>query len=57
MTVETELSDYRSVDGIMLPHALKTSINGTPTASITVDKIELNAPLDETLFTLPKPKA
>ncbi|HEX2443347.1 MAG TPA: hypothetical protein VHJ77_05335 [Vicinamibacterales bacterium] len=57
MTVETELSDYRSVDGIMLPHALKTSINGTPTASITVDKIELNTPLDETLFTLPKPKA
>jgi hypothetical protein len=56
MTVETELSDYRSVDGIMLPHALKTSINGTPTASIAVDKIELNAPLDEALFALPKPK-
>jgi outer membrane lipoprotein-sorting protein len=57
MTIETELSDYRSIDGIMLPHALKTSINGTPTASIAVDKIELNAPLDETLFVLPKPKA
>jgi outer membrane lipoprotein-sorting protein len=57
MTVETELSDYRSVDGIMLPHALKTSINGTPTASIIVEKIELNAPLDESLFSLPKPKA
>jgi outer membrane lipoprotein-sorting protein len=57
MTVETELSDYRSVDGIMLPHALKTAINGTPTASIVVEKIELNAPLDESTFTLPKPKA
>ena len=57
MTVETELSDYRSVDGIMLPHALKTSINGTPTASIVVENIELNAPLDESTFTLPKPKA
>jgi outer membrane lipoprotein-sorting protein len=57
MTVETELSEYRSVDGIMLPHALKTSINGTPTASIVVEKIELNAPLDESTFTLPKPKA
>jgi outer membrane lipoprotein-sorting protein len=57
MTVETELSDYRSVDGIMLPHALKTSINGTPTASIVVEKIELNAPLEESLFSLPKPKA
>jgi outer membrane lipoprotein-sorting protein len=56
MTVETELSDYRSLDGIMLPHALKTSINGMPTASITVEKIELNAPLDETLFALPKSK-
>lgn len=56
MSVETELSDYRSIDGIMLPHALKTSINGSQTASITVDKIELNVPLEETLFKLPKPQ-
>ncbi|MGH9314952.1 MAG: hypothetical protein ACRD09_07540 [Vicinamibacterales bacterium] len=55
MTVETEMSDYRSVDGIMMPHALKTSINGMPTGSIIVEKIELNAPVDDAQFKMPKP--
>jgi outer membrane lipoprotein-sorting protein len=55
VTVETELSDYRPVDGIMMPHALKTSINGMPTGSITVQKIELNVPVDDAQFKMPKP--
>jgi outer membrane lipoprotein-sorting protein len=55
MTVETEMADYRPVDGIMMPHALKTSINGTPTGSIVVEKIELNVPVEEALFKMPKP--
>jgi outer membrane lipoprotein-sorting protein len=55
MTVETEMSDYRPVDGIMMPHALKTSINGMPTGSIIVEKIELNVPIDEAQFKMPKP--
>lgn len=55
MTVETEMSDYRPVDGIMMPHALKTSINGMPTGSIIVEKIELNVPVDEAQFKMPKP--
>ena len=56
MTVETEMSDYRPVEGIMMPHALKTSINGMPTGSIVVEKIELNVPLDEAQFKMPAPK-
>jgi outer membrane lipoprotein-sorting protein len=56
MTIETELSDYRAVDGIMLPHALSTAINGAQTASITVDKIELNTSIDDSLFKMPVPK-
>jgi outer membrane lipoprotein-sorting protein len=53
MTVETEMSDYRPVEGIMMPHALKTSINGMQTGSIVVDKIELNTPVDEAQFKMP----
>lgn len=53
MTVETEMSDYRAVEGIMMPHALKTSINGMPTGSIVVEKIELNVPVDEAQFKMP----
>ena len=26
--VETYLSDYRSVDGLMIPHVLETSVEG-----------------------------
>jgi outer membrane lipoprotein-sorting protein len=55
MTVETEMTDYRPVEGIMMPHALKTSINGMPTGSIVVEKIELNVPVEEALFKMPKP--
>lgn len=56
MTVETEMSDYRPVEGIMMPHALKTSINGMATGSIVVEKIELNVPIDEAQFKMPAPK-
>jgi outer membrane lipoprotein-sorting protein len=53
ITVETELSDYRPIDGIMLPHALKNSMNGQPVGSIVVEKIELNAQMDPSQFRMP----
>jgi outer membrane lipoprotein-sorting protein len=53
VNVETELSDYRSVDGIMMPHAVKTSLNGQATGSVIVEKIELNVTLDPAQFKMP----
>ena len=52
-TVETELSNFKQVDGIMIPHLMKQSVNGTPMAQMTVDKIEFNAPIEDSLFRMP----
>jgi outer membrane lipoprotein-sorting protein len=53
-TLESEMSDYKSVDGIMIPHTLKQSVNGSPRMQMTIEKIELNPPLDDALFRMPK---
>ena len=52
-TVETELSNFKSVDGIMIPHTMKQSVNGTPVAQMNVEKIEFNAPIEDALFRMP----
>ena len=52
MTIETELSDYRAVDGILVPMSIKqNSPNGA--VSITVDKVEFNVAIDDKLFKMP----
>jgi outer membrane lipoprotein-sorting protein len=53
MTIVTELSDYREVDGRMVPFAIRQLVNGTPTASTTIDKVEFNVPVDDSEFRMP----
>jgi outer membrane lipoprotein-sorting protein len=55
-TLESEMLDYKAVDGMMIPHTLKQSVNGSPVMQMTIDKIELNAPIDDALFRMPKPR-
>jgi hypothetical protein len=47
-------SDYRSVDGVQLPHRLQRSIDGKPTEEVTFDKVKLNAKIDAKKFTVTK---
>jgi hypothetical protein len=51
--VETELSDYRAVDGILVPFSMQ--ITGAPTGpmSMTVDKVEFNVVVDDKIFKRP----
>lgn len=52
--IETSLGDYRPVDGIMFPFAIESSQKGSPEKQkITVDKVQLNAPVDEASFKMP----
>jgi outer membrane lipoprotein-sorting protein len=53
MTIEQELSDYRKVDGLMVPHQVRSLMNGTPLVTMTVQKIEFNAPVEDGLFRMP----
>lgn len=47
---ETDLSDYKAVDGIMVPHNIKISQNGALVAELKITKVEFNIPLDDALF-------
>jgi len=51
--LEQELSDYRDVDGLKVPFSIRTLSNGAVMGQITVDKVELNPTLDDSLFKMP----
>ena len=51
--IDTELADYRPEDGIMVPHTVRTLMNGQAMLTMSVDKVEFNVPLDDTLFKMP----
>ena len=57
---ETYLGDYEAVDGIFFPFAMEQGEKGGDSRQkFTVDKVELNVPLDDGRFTMPagKPEA
>ena len=41
-TFAMHLSDYKKVDGIMLPHKIETSLDGEPNEEWTVEKYKVN---------------
>jgi len=51
-TLSVAMSDYRDVGGVKMPFALKQSLNGQVVADLRVSTIELNVPLDPSLFRL-----
>ena len=55
--IEGSLGDYKPVDGILLPHSVEQKPKGAPVGSmITVDAIETNLTVDDTLFAMPQKK-
>lgn len=54
--IETELADYRPEDGVMVPHSVRNIMNGQPLMQMTVDKVEFNFPVEDTLFKMPAAK-
>lgn len=58
MEYETTLSDYKDVDGLMMAHSMSTQIKGAPGAQvITVETIEVNLEVDDSVFAKPAKKA
>lgn len=55
---DTLFGDYDKVSGIYFPFALDTGEKGDPNrVKLTVEKIEVNIPLDDSLFSLPASSA
>jgi outer membrane lipoprotein-sorting protein len=52
----SEISDYRTVDGLVFPHRIDTGPKDHPEdwQRIEFDKIEVNPPLDDARFAMPK---
>ena len=52
---ETTYSDFRKVDGYSTPYQIDMNIAGGQfQLSITISKVELNKPVDEAIFSIPK---
>jgi hypothetical protein len=45
VTYEVHFSEYKKVDGVLLPHLLSQSVNGNVSEEFTIEKYKLNAPL------------
>jgi outer membrane lipoprotein-sorting protein len=51
--LEIILADFKSIDGLMMPAMTRQLMNGNEIAQVTVDKVELNAPIEDSLFKMP----
>jgi hypothetical protein len=56
MVVDTYPSDYKPEGGVLVPHTVSSKANGTPMMKMSMDKVEVNVPMDDSLFRLPKPE-
>jgi outer membrane lipoprotein-sorting protein len=53
LLVESVISDYQPVDGIMVPRRVQTLVGGQTQATVTIDKVEFNVPVEDAEFKMP----
>ena len=52
---EASMGDYKEVDGLMIPHSISSKAKGMPEGqTITIDKVELDVPIDDSIFAMPE---
>lgn len=51
--IETEFGDYKPVKGIMVPFSFESKVNGKLASQIVFEKIELNVPVEDSIFEMP----
>jgi len=52
--VESVFSDYETVDGAMLPRRVETRVGGELQATVRLESVEFNAPLEDADFQMPE---
>jgi outer membrane lipoprotein-sorting protein len=52
--LSTDVSDYRDVNGIVMPHSISQSVEGNVLGRMTIDKVEFNTVTDDSIFSMPK---
>lgn len=53
LLVESVISDYQPVDGIMVPRKVQTLVGGRTQATVTIDNVEFNVPIEDAQFKMP----
>jgi len=54
---ESSVGDYKEVNGLMIPFSITSAAKDQPgKQTITIEKVELNVPMEDTLFKLPAAK-
>jgi len=58
INMETTLGDYKAEDGYIMPHSIETKSDAGMMGSqkVTIDKVEFNVPVDDSIFTMPESK-
>jgi outer membrane lipoprotein-sorting protein len=54
LTFVSEPSQFRDVEGVMMPFHIKQGISGMPQVEISIEKVEFNVPVDDSMFRMPK---
>jgi outer membrane lipoprotein-sorting protein len=57
MVVDTYPGDYKPSGGVLVPHTVSSKANGTPMMKMSMDKVEVNVPMEDSLFRMPKAEA
>ena len=50
--VDSYMTDYTEIDGVIMPKKITAMANGMEAAVITFDKIEVNIPMEDSIFKL-----
>jgi hypothetical protein len=58
ITSTVTMGDYKSVDGIMIPHSVEIKSNNEQmgTQNVTIEKVEMNVPVEDDIFKMPESK-
>jgi len=51
--ISTELSNYKQVDGVMVPFHIRQTYNGKLVAEVVYDQVQFNVPVDDAFFRMP----
>ena len=51
--IDTYFSDYKSIDGLMIPHAMESKVKDQTVSQIMLSKIEMGVALADSLFKMP----
>ena len=52
--IETLPSNYKPVSGVLMPHTIKSLVNGQVQAEVTIDSIEIGISVDDSVFKMPR---